>query len=101
MIQFFLLPWDLSCQDIEGDGYVVVRGDPEFQSPEGLRTGRGLCLPVQHGTANAAASTMYAASLDLNVRGADAPRVRSSYCKPTLLADPGADNHWADSTGGM
>ena len=33
MINFFLLNWELSCQEVEGDGYTVVRGTPEVPPP--------------------------------------------------------------------
>ncbi len=36
MFQFFMLSWDLSCQEIERDGYIVVKGDPETPPVEGL-----------------------------------------------------------------
>ena len=36
MVRVFTLSRDLSCQEIEGDGCIVVRGAPEIPPAEGL-----------------------------------------------------------------
>jgi hypothetical protein len=36
MIRFFILSWESTCQEIEQDGNVVVRGTPEIPPAEGL-----------------------------------------------------------------
>jgi hypothetical protein len=36
MIRFFMLSWDLSCREIEGDGYILERGAPEIPPAVGL-----------------------------------------------------------------
>jgi len=36
MIRFFVLSWETTCQEIEGDGNVVIRGTPEIPPAEGL-----------------------------------------------------------------
>ena len=36
MIRFFMMSWASTCQEIEGDGNVVVRGTPEVPPAEGL-----------------------------------------------------------------
>jgi hypothetical protein len=36
MIRFFVLSWESTCREIEGDGNVVVRGTPEIPFAEGL-----------------------------------------------------------------
>lgn len=35
MIRFFILSWESTCQEIEQDGNVVVRGTPEIPPTEG------------------------------------------------------------------
>jgi hypothetical protein len=36
MVRFFMLSYESTCQEIAGDGNVVVRGTPEIPPAEGL-----------------------------------------------------------------
>jgi hypothetical protein len=38
MMLFFMASWGKTCQEIEGDGYTVVRGTPEIALPQRMKT---------------------------------------------------------------